>query len=654
MYRTFLKITERIFQQLRFFAIVGLFGCSVSVLAQPAVDSLHLFKSDTVKIIGSAPMLSEMDLPTDISRIRLTKTPQNAGLSEVLSRQNGLFLKSYGGNEATQTISMRGLGAEHTLILLDGVPLGNAQLGVLSLGNYNLTGFSEIDIYRGGNSSLFGSGAVGGVVNIRMTPPQDLQYQLTTGVAAYGQKSVSASLGLPAGKLQHSFGYLKSDSDNQYAFLLDSQNFNRRNSDFSKTQLDYAGWLPLGNNQTVSWQALHIRNDHGAPNAITAGEGFQGRARFDDEQLLLRLKWDARFSGNSRISAQLYRRKDWQQFNDPDLVINGDPLNSRHVNEEWGGTLQFRRKISPSWQAFLGLEASTATATSSDLDESPERQRAAGFALIEWLKPFNSRWMLSAQGAVRSEYFSDFGSVALPKIGAKLHYRNWHGFASVGKNFRAPTFNDLYWQPGGNPDLQPESSVSTEIGIAGDWRWHGKWQPKVNYYHTTLDQMIRWVSGANNIWQPQNLDNVRSRGIETSLNFTTPAKWLNASFHYKYGLSELTGTATANSQLVGNRLPYLPSTEISGMLQLQFANLQLGSDWQFASFRFTTLSNLPAQVLPSYQLLNVFASYHMPLGAYKFTLFGKLDNLLREEFQLIKGYPIPLQQWKIGMKIAYN
>jgi iron complex outermembrane receptor protein len=617
-------------------------------VAQSPDDSLQTVSADTVRVVSRPPILAAFDLPTDISEIAVSTAAGNT-LSDILAYQKSIFIKRYGGEEGTQSISMRGLDAAHTLVTLDGIPLTNPQLGSVNLGAYVLDTDTEIDVYRGGNAGLFGSGAIGGVVNLRPVLPDERFTRIGAGTGAYGNRFFNAALSLPIGGTLHNFSFSDKFGDNHYTFRANGQQYTRQNSDYQKRQLNYLGYWQVKASQNLNWQVFVTDAVAGSPRAFNDAD-YQGRARIRNRQGLGRIKWEMDNGNGRRISTQLYFKHDEMEYNDPDVVINHEPLRSTHINREAGNVFQYYQKLNDRISLMSGLETAFTEANSTELTDSAERFRIAGYGMMQYTVILGSAAVLQLQSIVRGESYSDFGSIFLPKFGAKLQYGIIGWYANWGKNFRAPTFNDLYWQPGGNPQLKPETSAGWESGFSSEFAAWGNWQWSLGYYHTTLDEMIRWVPADNGIWQPQNLDKVVSEGIEAAAAASFFNRNVQLGSNYKYGLSTLK-QSKVNPALAGNRLPYLPSTQWRIFANMARGEIVLSATWQFSSFRYTSLANRPEDILRSYQTVDVSLRAPIHFSQTSAVLFGTVENLFRESYQLIKGYPLPSQTWKIGLQI---
>jgi outer membrane cobalamin receptor len=625
----------------------GYFPVSVSIaelFEKKIITMQPILKTDPITVIAGKASLSEMDISSSITKIEASRYSFQQDLGEVLAQKGAAFIKNYGGQEAVKSLSMRGMGAEQTLILLDGVPLNSSQTGSVDLDHYFLESVSEIEVYRGGFSTLFGSGAIGGMVNLSFKPPEKQGLRVLLEGGAYGLKKLFGNISLRTNKVSHSLNYMRNYSNNSYSFILEGNKGERINSDFNKTGFNYLAHYTPSANKALLIHYIYYNDRHGVPRAVTTYDAYQGQARMYEQEWLLRMNYTQNFSKKINGISQVYIRRDWMTYQDPDVSIRSD-----HFNENAGVMFKTTMALSPIWQLRLGVEGSASRIQSTD-SGNHNRKRSSLYVLTTWLFWQNENFIANLNLAGRGEYYSDIGTVFLPRTGINFILKNWRFFLSAGYNFRIPSLNELYWEPGGDPNLRPEKSSAFETGI--DYNWNGliNGEVTVSLYHLNLSEMIRWSPTQSGIWRPQNLDKVSSNGVELRVSFDLMEEHLRGQFNYKYGLSTLDETTSKGAEIEGNRLPYLPSTELKASLHARHVDARIGVEADYMSFRYTTLANLRDQILSSVTVYNLFADYEIGWQIFTIIIYGRLNNIFKKEVQYINNYPLPVQPWKIGVQ----
>jgi len=449
------------------------------------------------------------------------------------------------------------------------------------------------------------------------------------------------SLALNTYSIDHVITFRRSYAKNNYKFLYDNKEGYRSNSDFSKTAVSYAARFNPGQNDVLLFNSIYFSDRHGVPRAMISNDSFQGQAKMHEEELLLRLKWDRRYSQNISLNSQVYLRRNWLNYNDPHISLLSD-----HFNEDGGLMLKMNMLLNPSLRIYTGLDAQNSKIRSNEAGNH-QRKQLSGHALFSWIFCQKDNLVMTLNAAVRGEYYSDFGNVVIPRGGMNIILNDWRVFVSTGGNYRAPTLNELYWNPGGDPELKPEQSTSIESGINYS---RDSWAFKISLYYLTLKNMIRWYPAQSGLWRPENLDVVRTKGIEIQLKTILFQKVLEGKINYKYGLAILEETSQADTEIIGNRLPYVPATEINMHIAANLNNFKLGLEIDYMTFRYTTIGNLNDQYLPSVAVCNMYADYSQQWQWIKVILYARLNNIFKQEYQLINNYPLPLQIWRIGIR----
>jgi iron complex outermembrane receptor protein len=253
---------------------------------------------------------------------------------------------------------------------------------------------------------------------------------------------------------------------------------------------------------------------------------------------------------------------------------------------------------------------------------------------------------------LREELYGTDHSPLIPALfldGVLSPVGNLTAKASVSRNFRFPTLNDLYFLPGGNPDLKQErgwtydAGLSFAVGHADSYRLTGS----ASWFDSHISDWIIWLPTTKGFFSPRNLKDVHAYGVELKSDLDvalTEALQLTAGATYTWSPSINEGEPmTAADQSVGKQLPYVPRHSASLTARLSWRTWALLYKWCYYSRRHTMSSNdltLTGQ-LPPYYMSNISLEKSFSLKWAELSLKGTVNNLFNEEYLSVLSRPMP-------------
>ena len=199
-----------------------------------------------------------------------------------------------------------------------------------------------------------------------------------------------------------------------------------------------------------------------------------------------------------------------------------------------------------------------------------------------------------------------------------------------------PTINDLYWNPGGNPNLKPENNTSYETSLNYA---KNTISASISLFYTTSKNLIQWQPVTTEFWQPFNIQNATSSGLETTFSYHFK-KW-NFTTMYSYTKSEDTNL---HKQLI-----YVPFHQAMANISYQLKKWQFSLMQQYVGKVFTTSSN--SQVVPAYYVANFRLNRNIPKLNTTFGL--KINNILNSYYEVIAYRPMPNRNFQITINIQF-
>jgi vitamin B12 transporter len=386
-----------------------------------------------------------------------------ASLPEVLATQAGIQISSNGGLGTATGVFIRGLEARHTLLLVDGVRVDSATLGLPSFDNLPVALIDHVEIVRGPLSSIYGADAAGGVIQVFTRRGHDGlggQADLTAGSLGYVAADGGVRWGGGGFDLAADASHVKTDG---FSATNPHVPFGQYNPDRDGFDQD-AGSVRLGWQPNADWRveglALTssglVHYDNGLPDP---GQTDDSRARLRNEVQAVTLM--GRVLPAWRTKLQAARSQD-----DYDTVASAsayDTLGTIRTIEKrfsWENTVD-----TPVGTALGVVEQTSQDVSKPDAPYDVSHRDLGGLALALHGSAGAHTW----QASLRRDHDSQFGNQTTGGLGyAYAITPSWEAGASYGTSFVAPSFNQLYYPQYGNPDLQPERGHSTELLT----RWH--------------------------------------------------------------------------------------------------------------------------------------------------------------------------------------
>jgi outer membrane cobalamin receptor len=609
--------------------------------------------SRTQKLIEEIP--ASVDL-IDEDYLAMTN-PQDVG--EALRDIKGLMIKSYGGLGATQMISLRGSSSEQVLVLIDGQRINNAQNGYIDLSNIAPNNIEKIEIVKGASSALYGSDAVGGVINIitkSSNEKNNFQFSAKTLIASFHAYSFETSIDHANKDLSFNvnYKYLNSLGDFTYTDNYGAEK-TRLNADIEShsfsTGLKYA-FSKLSKHPEIMLKYTHHQAERGAPGTI---EPYYYEARMWDRSDNIYLKVNSKFINqfNNLSFLSSYQTTSNRYLNEEMLSITDNSFGTRSFNSE----IQGHSVLNESIVLTYGLGQNYNTMDNFQIDTSYQRLTLYTFLLNESKIVFDHATLKSLiiTPSLRYDIHSDFSNVLSPKIGAVMNIGDvWKtGIKSnFGLSYRAPTFNDLYWPEDnytvGNPNLLPESGMDWDLGCRLQYPILAGLYIESVYFNNHMTNLIIWESDAGK-WMPKNVDEALIHGVENELKLNIIEGYLSTNINYTFlkavNLSE-------NPNEYGKQLVYRPMNTINASVNASYRTISFIYNFNITDYRYTNRTN--TEWLSAYTVSDLIFVYRPHLRNIHLNVNFQIKNLFNAQYRIMKNLPMPGREFRLSFEIKLN
>jgi outer membrane cobalamin receptor len=598
-------------------------------------------------------------------------------LAEVISPAVGVFIKNYGAGSGLKTISQRGLGTEHTLILLNGLRVSSLQNGLMDLGSLSVDGIESVEIVRGGQSALYGADAVAGLINIVTLPSIGRNtVRATSSFGSFGYRRYHVSGGLSSGLdgIRISYGEERGEEDFPYVFRNGPQmsNLNRRNADLTSRYADIYAGLGIGEHKRLTVFSSAALSERGVGGPIVSPFS-SSVARQVDKDYLVQAMLSFGIVENVGFGFTAQAHVTYERYLDPSLNIGGRVLDSYFKNNDVRIEPHVDITVNEMMKVGIGSELVRTSAEGNSMVKDVARTQLGTFLAGEVIlaKEHGGVPDVSLFPSVRLDAISSMTPTWSPQLGALVGFGEFDvGFidrvrpavrSSVSRNFRMPTFNELYFNGGGglgNSALRPERSTGVDVGASVRFLIAGEHVAQTTYFMNDMSDRIVWVAAGSGTVSPKNLRRVRSQGLESSYRWDLPEKVISLQASYTTAnsrkvSSDYPGDPTTNMQMI-----YVPQ-EVFTLSANSTVNLDASTvrelgvlvSYSFVGYRYYTEDN--TSYLPIHRLVNVNVRSRFAID--KLTMLGKLEvnNLFDEEYQVMLGYPMPLRSYRVTFGIEY-
>jgi vitamin B12 transporter len=625
-----------------FMQLVLLIGFSGNCLAQSITDSV--FEVPAVVINAPRNQYFRENTRNDVFSGEELKGSAGESLGSFLAGHSALNIRSYGTGGGVASLSLRGVSNSQVQVNWNGFPINSVTLGSCDFSLIPAGGFDRVSVIYGASGSLFGSGTFGGAVNLesRLSPGEGSE-----GYARISYQSLKSFSGSGYFRIGNSKAALKSilwgtSSANEFSYFDYIRQSPRKQTD--------GEWNDAGLIQNAVWRLS-------ATSSLEAGLWWQvkkinipsriGSTSFEFQKdstfkVFAGYKksgahWGLQVKGAMFRSAQLYRQK---ASAETELFS----IDSRIRSNQLYGDVNYRVYLKPCFSLDVGA---TGTRFTADVSAYRGRKEENGLALFSGVK--YTKKLFSWQAEIRKEWNSSFHSGILPSFGIvwKATSEKWSVRANFSEKFRKPTFNDLYWIPGGNSSLKPETGFSLDLGssillfqakktgITGDF----------DFYWSGIKNMIVWRPAVV-YWSAENFRVVRSYGMDGKINLDTRIhRW-----KYHSSLMIMLNRAVEKTSSGDKPMLYAPRIITS------FENLLTAGMFEFTLWHHFSADRFydDNSVLDPFQTLDFRIGARVPTGKNSLGMQFTVYNLTGATYELVRLYPMPGRNWLVTLNYSFK
>jgi iron complex outermembrane receptor protein len=554
-----------------------------------------------------------------------TLTENEPLLTSLLRFNTPIYFKE-NGYGMVSSASFRGTTASQTAVVWNGININSQFNGQTDFNTITTANFDNVAVRAGGGSVLYGSGAIGGSVHLNNKFRFDggfrnrLRFEygsFNTFLSQYKGDYSSDKSNVQLSIVRHS-------SDNDYPYLGTEKS--NQNGDFYNTGVSLGIAHILDDRNTIKFYSNYYDGERAFSGTLTA----PSRSKYTDENSRNLLEWKSFYNQFTSSLKLAYLDGNYRYYE-----------NRQSDNYDYGRTktgiakydLKIRLSEGITINGILDYQHTNGEGSNVGIN----RRNIGGLALL-----FNhelGRFGYEVSG--RKEVSDRYESPMLFSFGAGYAVTDFYNLKlNFSKNFRIPTYNDLFWRAGGNIDLKPEESYQAEFGQI--FHFSG-FEFSLTGFLIKIDNLLRWVPDSNGLWRPVNTQSVLNKGLEANIS------WRKIMGDHQVSFNGLYAYTKTNDEILGKELIYVPKHKANASAGYAFRRLSFYYQFLYNGSIFTSSDN--NYELEGYKVSNAGINYNF--GRNKEIRVGiEVRNLWNTNYQNLPSRPMPGRS--ISSSLTFN
>jgi len=614
-------------------------------------------------------------------------------MADVLAFNSGVFVKNYG--RATQsTVAFRGTSASHTRVSWNGMDISSPMFGSTDFSTIPSSFIDRATLLHGSSSLLQSSGGLGGAVVLGSAadsrPGPHASY--TQGIGSFGTFDEYLTLGLSTGRWSLSTRAAYSSSPNDFTY----RNHDKKENVYDDNHHIIATYYPRERNRSGAYKDFHAMQDvaydagRGSRLSLSAwymssdrelpllttdyADGTASENRRREQTIRTVAAWTLR-RGHHRVETRAGYSHTWAAYDyrrDPGNGTLATLSRSRSSVDTYMGRALY--EWLPSERLSVSAEAAAHHAAVRSVDGQTLDPVTGNLTPIGYARGrtdislmASAKWRpsrgLGLSLIMRDDAYGSHLTAPVPALlldVVPLRRANILLRGSVSRNHRAPTLNDLYYMPGGNPDLRDETGWTYDLGLSGHWRIGSRVSVEAgaNWFDSRIDDWILWLPTVKGFYTPRNIRRVHAYGIESraTAGINMGRGWtadLQGCFSWTPSINQADPVSPADIA-PGNQLPYVPRRSASAIGRLSWRQWTFTYKWCHYSERYTQSAGDESLsgILPPYYMSNVMLERTLPLRSAELNLKLAVNNIFDEEYLSVLSRPMPGINFEIFIGIS--
>ena len=551
-----------------------------------------------------------------------------SSLTSLLNYNTVIYFKENGLGMVSSP-SFRGTTAQQTAVVWNGININSQLLGQTDFNVLNTRDFNSISVRAGGGSVIYGSSAIGGSIHLNnelaynnsFTNELRLNYGSFNTIGAHYMAKVASD------KFSLMVSVTRNDSDNDYDYV-DSDNKNL-NGQYYNTSLNAVAGYRINTKNTLTLYSYLFDGERHFSLIFPS----EMKTKYRDTNTRNMLEWTGNYGRFTSKLKAAYLEENYKYYGN----IESDSY-THGKTESLIGKYDLLFQINTKMKLNAVADYTQTKGIGSDIGNET---RYIGSGSLLFSHNITDRFMYEA--GARKEATNNYDSPFLYSLGTRYKVADFYTVKLNGsKNFRIPTFNDLYWYGSGNTDLKPETSWQAELG--NDFTIKD-FTLTVTGYYIKIRDMLRWLP-AGSVWKPENTNKVRTYGLETIVGYNRQFGIHKVAFNGTYAYTK------SEDETTGNQLIYVPYHKATASLSYEIKKLMAYYQFLYNGEVYTRTDNNSKYNMDSYTIGNVGAEYNFG-RKNTYRLGMQVLNVWNKNYQTVDGRYMPGRNYNMYLTFKF-
>ena len=646
--------------------ILVLLALPLSLLAQERDWLREGLDIPEVQVLAHRPM---RDIGIEQTKIDSAMLHQTVSLSmaDILSFNSSIFVKN-SGRATLSTVAFRGTSSAHTQVLWNGLRINSPMLGMTDFSMIPSFLVDNATLLHGSSSVAESGGGLGGAVRLSTEPTAQEGFGLhfVQGVGSFCTFDDFLRLTYGKGRWNSSTRVVFSTSRNDYRY----RNYDKKENIYDDDHNIVGQYHPVERNRNAAFRDTHLlqelyyktkSGDRLSLNAWYTNSrrelpllttDYGSSPDYENYQRENSFRGVVSYNHNRRtwrVGAKAGYLYSWLAYDYSYNQVASTASRSR-INTIYGsvaGSYSFEdRRLLLSGD--ITLHENFVSSEDGTVGYDARRTELSAMVSARW-QPIER---IGIAATLREELFGKEWSLPIPMVAIETTLSKRGNLmlrASASRNHRAPSLNDLYFRPGGNPDLRSEQGWSYDAGLSSEFGRNDIYRLKMSasWFESWINDWILWLPTNKGFFSPRNVKSVHSYGIEAQASL-----WVRLSKDWRLDLSgsaawtpsvNVGSAISSGDNSIGKQLPYIPLFSASVTGRITFRSWSLLYKWCHYSERYTMSSNDISLTgkLPPYFMNNIELEKQFNFSWASLSLKGIINNLFNEEYISTLSHPMP-------------